>query len=55
MANEYLFYLLADALPIVEDAIDDPAYSDSGIKRIRKLARDIRSAIEELEEQESRP
>lgn len=45
--RERLSELLVLALPFVEMAADDPAYKASGHARIRKLAKDIRRAIEE--------
>jgi hypothetical protein len=45
--RDHLIDLLALALPYVEGALDDDAYSANGKASIRKLARDIRAAVEE--------
>jgi hypothetical protein len=44
-----LLDLLCEALPLVEDALDDPVYTKSGKAGIRKLIMKIRKAIEEAE------
>lgn len=52
--RDHLIDLLALALPFMECAQDDPHYDSAGRASIRKLAKDIRAAVEE-HDNESNP